>query len=177
MNITILSVNQTTGYDKNNKTYQILDVAFKNNTFGKVEGKKITSYNKAAFDILAVANANESFDVVVEKNKGGFNEWTALTKLSAEAQATKAVTGSTATKSYQYETAEDRAIKQRSIIRQSSLGHAVATLSVGSKGVDPEKVIEVAKQYETYVNSSENFAAGASGFEDVPNFDSKFEPQ
>ena len=41
MNITILSVQTTTQTAKSGKPYQQLEVAFKNNTFGKVESKKI----------------------------------------------------------------------------------------------------------------------------------------
>jgi hypothetical protein len=60
--------------------------------------------------------------------------------------------GSTRVVGSNYETKEERQVRQIMIVRQSSLGHAVATFAVGGKTAPtPEAVIEVAKMYEQYV--------------------------
>ena len=56
-----------------------------------------------------------------------------------------------------FETREERAAKQVYIVRQSSLTAAIATMTPGSKtALNPEDVINVAKQYEQYVFTKED---------------------
>lgn len=157
MNITLLNKTVSTETGKNGKPYQMLEVAFKNNTFqGKVEGKKITSYSKPAFDVLVEAEPGTTFEVTVEK-KNGFNEWTALTRATPEegrpaAAQPRGVSGTTPAPKSNYETTEERARRQTLITRQSSLSTAVATLSVGSKSVDPAAVMDLAEKYNDWVH-------------------------
>jgi citrate synthase len=159
LQIQVLSVNITT-VPTARGSYQVADVAFKNLTFGgKVEGKKVTSFgnNAAAFAQLSTAQPNDTFDVVVQKNDKGFNEWTSMSKaVVSQAQQAPAAQTATETKATTYgkstyETPEERAKKQVYIIRQSSLTNAVATLSVGSKAVSPDSVLALAEKYVSYV--------------------------
>lgn len=169
MNITLLSKAVSTAMNKSNKPYQIMEVAYKNNTFqGKVEGKKITSYTQPAYDTLAEANAGDTFEVVVEK-KNGFNEWVKLDKAAVAASqpavtenagAKEKATGQPAIRST-YETSEERARRQVLIVRQSSLSSAISTLSVGSKNVSSSDVIKLATEYSNWVFGN--------GFEDMTN--------
>lgn len=180
MNITLLSVNIETKPSVKS-SYQIADVAYKNNTYGgKVEGKKVMSFGVTAeaFKVLAAASPNENFEVTVVKNDKGYNDWVAVRPAGAAASAAPPTPGlqrgSAATpapagtgRSYG-ESPEERAQRQISIVRQSSLSNAVATLSVGAKKLEPDDVIKVAKQYEDFVHGR-----GATGFDDLPNFDPK----
>lgn len=183
MNVTILNVTLTTATGKNNKPYQVADIAFKNNTFqGKVEGKKITSYSQPAFGILSVAQPGQTFDIVVEK-KNGFNEWVQVQQAApgavpnvpatvgavGGAQQNAAARQGTASPRSNYETPEERAQRQVYIINQSSLTAAVSTLSVGAKSLKPEDVMALAERYRDFVLGTKD--KGATGFDDLPNFD------
>ena len=181
MNITILSVQTTTQTAKSGKPYQQLEVAFKNNTFGKVESKKIMPFGaqKAAFDALANAPTGAVFEVTVVKNDAGYNDWTAITQAapgSVAAQGSingagnaKATGGNTVQVKSTYETPEERSKKQVYIIRQSSLSAAIGSLSVGAKSaLKASDVIAVAEEYYAWVMQSPEQAAKADVF-DMPN--------
>lgn len=186
INVTILNVSILTTPTKTGGTYQTADVAYKNNTFaGKVEGKKIVSFGATAesFKKLATAQPGDTFDVEIIKNTGGYNDWITLEKASVVQGSVDAGSGPSVRSSgvqtsvrSTYETSEERVVRQRSIVRQSSLSNAVNTLAVGAKKLDPAEVIDVAKQYEAYVHSAEIFSGGATGFDDVPSFDKDFQP-
>lgn len=187
MQITILNKDISTQQAKKpgGKPYQLVEVAFKNNSFGgAVQGKKITSYSKA-FQAVVDANIGSSYEVATEKN-GEFVEWVSLSPVGTSAavppvvaagqmpKSTGAFTGTAAPRSSTYETPEERAKKQVYIVRQSSISNAVAALSVGGKTkLAANDVIEEAKKYEAYVFGTATFP-NASGFEDLPDFDPSF---
>ena len=151
MNITILNVQSTTQTNKVGKPYQMLEVAFKNNTFGKIESKKLMPFGaqKAAFDALANAQAGAVFEVTVVKNEQGYNDWTAISQAVPGSVAVapgsinnaKLTAGNVTQVKSTYETSEERAKKQVYIIRQSSLSSAISMLTPGAKS--PLKVSEV----------------------------------
>ena len=178
MNITILSVQTTTQTAKSGKPYQQLEVAFKNNTFGKVESKKIMPFGaqKAAFDALANAPTGAVFEVTVVKNDAGYNDWTAIVQAppgaavaSPQAAPGSINKGNTVQVKSTYETPEERAKKQVYIIRQSSISAAIGSLSVGAKSaLKASDVIAVAEEYYAWVMQSPEQAAKADVF-DMPN--------
>jgi hypothetical protein len=164
MNITVLVTSITTLMSKANKPYQQLEVTFKNNTFGKTESKKLMPFGaqEGAFKALSGAKQGDVFEVTVVKNAAGFNDWTACVQAapgSVETTLTTPVaTGSinTGGKSVQvkstYETPEERAIKQRYIIKQSSLSGAINLLTVGAKSPPTvEAVLALADTLVAYV--------------------------
>lgn len=181
MNITILSVQTTTQTAKSGKPYQQLEVAFKNNTFGKVESKKIMPFGaqKAAFDVLANAATGSVFEVTVVKNDAGYNDWTAITQAapgSVAAQGSingagnaKATGGNVTQVKSTYETPEERAKKQVYIIRQSSLSSAISMLTPGSKSpLKVSEVVDIADELFAWVMQSPQDAVKQDLF-DVPN--------
>ena len=186
MNITILNTSTTTQPAKKpgGKPYQLVEVAFKNNSFGgAVQGKKITSYSKA-FQAVADAQVGQSYDVTTEKN-GEFVEWVSLQSSTTAQQSVVPVptvgtprtgsVGSGVQMRSTYETAEERAKKQVYIVRQSSVSSAIAALSVGSKSkLGANEVIEEAKKYESYVFGTASFP-NATGFDDMPDLDPSFD--
>jgi hypothetical protein len=181
MNITILSVQSTTQTSKAGKPYQQLEVAFKNNTFGKVESKKLMPFgaNKAAFDALANASVGSNFEVTVVKNDAGYNDWTAVTQappgaivgagsINTAASNAKAM-GNTVQVKSTYETPEERAKKQVYIIRQSSLSSAIAMLSPGAKSpIKLSEVTDVANELFAWVMQDPSAAVKQDTF-DMPN--------
>ena len=142
-------------------SYQQLEVAYKNLTFGKVESKKLMSFGAGAdvFKVMATATAASVWDIEVVKNDKGFNDWVKATKGTAVSsvvdQPTKANVSSPAATKGGWETPEERAKKQIYIVRQSSISAAVNALSVGVKS--PPKAVEVieyARELEEYVFST-----------------------
>ena len=159
MNITILNVSTSTATGKTGKPYQVIEVAFKNNTFGKVESKKLMPFGagKVAFDTLLTATSGSSYDVTVVKNTAGYNDWTEVVPAgaapapSASSNATPAAEAAMPVKST-HETPEERSKKQAYIIRQSSLSNAVSCLTVGAKSPPKfEDVAALADQFVGYV--------------------------
>ncbi len=148
-------------------SYQALEVAFRNKTFGdKVEGKKLMSFGATGetFKKLAIAQAGEVYDIVVQKNDAGFNDWISAKKSSGEdmptttqstatpARVSTTSAGFTATPKSTYETPEERAKKQVYIVRQSSITAALTTLTAASKTPPQvDDVLKVASQYEAFV--------------------------
>lgn len=169
MQIQILSIQVAPATTKAGKPYEVLDIAFKNNTFqGKVEGKKLMPFgaNAGAFNTLKNATPGQTYEIAVVKNDAGYNDWTAATLSDAvvgtpagnnpNGSAAKPATGAPGTgggaNSRGFPTPEERAATQVYIVRQSSISNAVATLSAGAKSaIDPAKVVETAKIYEAYV--------------------------
>lgn len=157
MQIEILSVKVVTKPTKvPGKTYNSLEVAFKNLSFGgKVEGKAIMSFGATAeaYKVLALAAQGDVFDVDIIKNQAGYNDWVSAKKATgtvgaAQPASTSSMTsastsGYTTSPKSTYETPEERAKKQVYIIRQSSLSNAIAALSVGAKA--PPKVEDITK--------------------------------
>ena len=182
MNITILSVTIAT-VPTAKGSYQVADVAYKNNTFqGKVEGKKVMSFGATAngFKALSTAQPGETYEVEVVKNDKGYNDWVSMQKAGVGVggpqtgqtpQGIQGKTGASTTPRSTYETPEERAAKQVFIVRQSSLATAERMLSVGAKApVKVEDVLTVAQKLEAYVFAKPKLG-GESGFDDVPDFD------
>lgn len=152
MQIEILSVTI------NNKgKYNEAEVAFKNLQSGKVEGKKIVSFvNPDVWKTIADAKPGNSFNVTTEKDAKNYWQWTAITA-QAPGQQTQTETGTpkmayaTPVKNT-YETPEERAAKQTSIVRQSSLSNAINVLTATSKSaVKVEDILSLAETFESWV--------------------------
>jgi hypothetical protein len=187
MNVTILSVDIKT-VPTAKGSYQVADVAYKNNTFqGKVEGKKCMSFGAAApsFKVLQSAQSGETYEVEIVKSAAGYNDWVGMTKANVGAASPQAAlaTGGTINKGATstpvrstYASPEERAATQIYIVRQSSLSNAVNLLAIGTKTpVKPEEAIAVAKQFADFVLGIAS--KGPTGFGDLPDFPSDEFPQ
>lgn len=144
---------------KNGRTYQSLEVTYKNNE-GKVSSKKLMSFsNPSVFKHVSGLNKGDSVDIVTQKDDAGYWQWTAVGTGEAQVtQSTPTATGNTTrVTGSNYETKEERAARQVLIVRQSSLSSAVATLTVGAKSApSKEDVVGLAKFYENYVFNKES---------------------
>ena len=158
MLVEVINVEREEKPSSNGKgTYGSLTVAYKSN--GKIAEKKLMSFvNPNVFKHFEKAQKGDQVEVTSVKNeKTGYWDWTAIgapstaspgASSSPSAQATKVV-GSN------YETKEERAVKQRYIVRQSSVSAAISALSIGAKGaLKSGEIIELAKQFEEYVFST-----------------------
>lgn len=107
--------------------------------------------NKQVYNTIATAQPGASFEVTTRQNDKGYPEWAAAESASAAATSSPTPTTRTAPTS-NYETREERAIRQRLIVRQSSLSAAIATLTPGSKSaLNPDEVEALAERYNSFV--------------------------
>lgn len=136
---------------KNGRSYQSIEVTYKNDQ-GQTQSKKLMSFsNPTVFNHIRDLTKGDALNVTTEKDANGYWQWTGIggdNTVSETKQATPA-TGGRVTGS-NYETKEERAARQVFIIRQSSLSTAVELLGTGSKVTD---VIATAKEFEAYVFS------------------------
>lgn len=131
---------------------------------GEAREQSIMSFaNPAVFAAVQGLVTGAEIEVTTGKNKSGYNEWVSVNAVGAAGQSntdsspSTPTTGSSAVRvsGSNYETREERANRQVLIVRQSSLSAAVASLTPGAKSaLDPEAVIETAKQFEEYVFST-----------------------
>lgn len=134
---------------KNGRSYQSIEVTYKNDQ-GQTQSKKLMSFsNPTVFNHIRDLSKGDSLNVTTEKDANGYWQWTGIggdNVVTETKQATPA-TGGRVTGS-NYETKEERAARQILIVRQSSLSSAVELLGTGKSVSD---VINVAKQFEEYV--------------------------
>lgn len=157
MLITIVSVEQ--GQVPAGKKYKMVEVAYKGED-GKIAGKKVMDFSyPTVYNALKAASQGDKFEITAVK-EGDYWNWSEIKKAEGAASPVTATGGSgegnrtqafAASSNDRYETKEERQARQKYIIRQSSLSTAVETLAVGSKTVDPDKVVELARKYEAYV--------------------------
>jgi len=148
-------------------TYKTTQVAFKDET-GKVDGKKLLSFKgENVFAQVLRLQRGDKVTVAKEKDAQGYWQWIGINSGSAESAPAKGavvdspaparanpvsgngtgrVTGSN------YETAEERKVKQRYIVRQSSISAAL-TFAELTKMPKPsiDSILDVAKEFESYV--------------------------
>lgn len=160
MKIQVLSVEVNQATSKVGKAYEQMVVAYKNlDDGGKVASKQIMpfGFQKETFTTMKNSKPTEVYDVEVQKNEAGYNDWVKATKGTVQdtIQASKApaqtVGATTATKGG-WETPEERAKKQVYIIKQSSLSTATTILQHGRKTeLKKEEVIELAQSLTDWV--------------------------
>jgi hypothetical protein len=171
MLIEIVNVQREDLPSKNGKgTYGQLTVTYRSN--GKIAEKKLISFsNPAVFKAIEKASAGDNLDVTTVKNDKGYWDWTGINEGGKQEVATQqANPSSTRVTGSNYETKEERAIRQRYIIRQSSISSAVDSLAAGSKSsLNADDVIALARKYEAYVFEQPNLDELTDALEnDIP---------
>ena len=165
MQITVIDVTENTKKSESGRTFQQLEVAYKNEQ-GQPQLKKLISFSNP--NVFKAAKDWVKGDVVnvttVKNEKTGYWDWIGLEGdgIVAENKPASAATGARVTGS-NYETKEERAARQVYIIRQSSLSTAVELLGQGKSVAD---VIATAKEFEAYVFSKEAGIDAINSLED-----------
>lgn len=148
---------------KGRNKWQVANVSYTSN--GEARTHKLLSFtNPDAFATVQTLNPGETVEVTITKNDQGYNQWAKVEKVDgakAPAQAAPAsggrVTGSN------YETPDERKVKQLYIARQNSVGNAVAMLTPGAKApIKVDEVIELANQLVDYIYGVEEVLAQAN---------------
>jgi hypothetical protein len=152
-------------------TYGVLTVTYRSN--GKIAEKKLMSFtNPTVFKHFEKATKGDQIDVTSVKNdKTGYWDWTAIgTGEASTASTTQGTATPTRVTGSNYETKEERAAKQKYIVKQSSLSAAVALLTVGAKTPPSAKdVIALADEFVNYVfDNTEAEALGDTLTDDIP---------
>lgn len=154
MLVKVVSVSREDVANKNGKgTYGKLTVAFRNQE-GKLTEKYLMSFtNPAVFKAFEHAEPGAEINVKAEKI-GDYWQWTSILADGETSNSTSATPASTATRvtGSNYETKEERADRQRYIVKQSSISAAVSLLTIGAKTPPTAKeVIALADQFVDYV--------------------------
>lgn len=150
--ITIQEV--TTEFVKKGKAgYNVANVVYDDN--GKNYTKKIMSFaNPAVFDAVKNAKVGETYEVKVVK-EGEYYNWASLTPVAGRSGSQEAKPGSGKVVGSNYETAEERKLKQLYIIKQSSISNAIEYAKYASKeGVEdytPGDILDLAQQFVDFV--------------------------
>jgi hypothetical protein len=105
----------------------------------------------------------ESVEVKTEKDQNGYWQWTAIgegTSSAPTSQSPSSNAGATRVTGSNYETREERTVKQKYIVKQSSLSVAANLLAIGAKNPPTaEEVISLANKFVEYVFSVEEKSA------------------
>ena len=120
---------------------------------GQNRTQNIMSFsNPAIFAKVRSMKAGEEYNVEVTKNDKGYNQWAAIDAVSTQT-ADPGMKTPARTSVSTYETAQERAIKQLYIVRQSSISSALEYLKntqpSGEYGVSD--VLDVAQSYVDFV--------------------------
>lgn len=140
-------------------TYKGAEIVFKDAN-GKVQTKNIhengLKYAPAVKNGLESLEPGDNFTVEMEK-KDDFWTWISIKKgIEQEEKQNTTLQQSTTTKSTSWETAEERAARQKFIVRQSSLTNAVAFLVLqGRTHATEEDVLETATTFYNWVFEKE----------------------
>jgi hypothetical protein len=125
---------------------------------GEARKQTIMSFaNPGIFKQVQELQAGTEIEVTTGKNEAGFTEWTAITigdrlPSGSTASAVPSSTGVTRVTGSNYESKEERAARQVLIVKQSSLGAAVESLTPGAKApLDRKAVLELAQFYVDWV--------------------------
>jgi hypothetical protein len=141
-------------------SYQVCDLAYKNKTYqNKVEGKKLMSFaEKEAFDRLSKASLGDTFSIVRGKDDKGYWKWNSVTTganthpMSTYDQKQQAQVSPKST----YETSEERALRQISIVKQSSIANALKLHELnGVKKNTTEEILATAQAFVNYVTGND----------------------
>lgn len=136
MRIKIIEVGQVSKV----KTYFELELKYESD--GKVQTKKIFSFNGDSYKTLKDAAAGQVYDIKLAKDKNGYWQWESVTLTTAtEASGTGPARSN-------FETPDERARRQVLIVRQSCLQRAVEYCRV-----EPtiEDVLKIAEEFEDWV--------------------------
>jgi hypothetical protein len=153
MIITIINVGKPE--QVSGKKYSTVEVAFKDSS-GKVGGKKLMSFTyPEVFKAIQNFTSGDTVDVTTVK-EGDYWQWTNVAKVSdgsiGAPTATESPTkGFAKASENRYETPEERATRQRLIVRQSSLTTAISILEASKAKPDVVSIKALAEDLCNWV--------------------------
>jgi hypothetical protein len=151
INLEVVSV----GSKNKEPKYSWFELVYRNNDSGKVETKKLFDFAyPLVYKTFSTATVGTNYSVTAEKDDKYWN-WVSVSGGGSMNAAPEKSTAEPAAKAYvkgsNYETTEERAARQTSIIRQSSLSNAIATLKTDKTVPTRDDVLSLAADYEQWV--------------------------
>ena len=141
-----IRVNSTENEDKGK--YNQLTIGYTDLKSGKDFSYKLMSFlNKDGYELLKAAKSGDVFYVTCNKNDKGYWQWDHISREATQPKANPAPRSN-------YETPEERALKQKYIVRQSSITSAIAMLQAAEDKKTPiniDNVLYVAHRFEEFV--------------------------
>jgi hypothetical protein len=153
---------------KGRSKYQIASVVYTVNGANRTQ-KLLSFANPESFAAVQKFAPGTTLEVTITKNDSGYDQWAKVVAADDAPAAATPITSGKITGS-NYETREERTMRQLHIVRQSSLSNAIALLSPGAKtALEVNKVIEVAQELVDFVydDGKENLAPTNTDFQDV----------
>ncbi len=164
MRIQLTSKSGVTTKEGKFKPYQEIDIEFQDLDDGRAKKKHLVSFNFKSFDKIVEAGIGSSWQVNTTPSKKDpqYVDWIDATPITVEARGEGSngsandpakYTPGEVHKPYKstYETPEERAKKQVYIVRQSSIGHAIAYCELTKQSLSAFQICDVAKVFEAYV--------------------------
>lgn len=162
---------------KNGKPYEQLEISYKDLREGKVSSKKLMSFTYPdVFKLVQQAVPGTVYNVTLEK-EGDYWQWTAFSEALGEpsgqtsAASTPYVAAASGARSAakpvsNYETSEERAFRQRLIVRQSTCNMAIDILKHNSKNlILPDALFDLASMIEAHVYGTKEVGDPVLGLE------------
>ena len=166
--ITIVNVDVQTPAGKK---YQMAEVIYKQD--GETKTKKIMSFaNPAVFATVKDAKQGEVYTISQTKDDRGYWQWSTIQAgAAASAQAASSPASSprpsTPSTGRDFETKEERAERQKLIVRQSSLSNAINMLTPGAKSaLDTKVVLALADELVAWVTAAPSLFEMKNDLED-----------
>jgi hypothetical protein len=158
------------GIEKQTKgkgSWEVAEVIYSDER-GQTSTKKIMSFaNPQVFAAFKDANPGDKYDVQLSKNDAGYWNFTSAAKSDGTSSTAPQTSqgnpppragGQVNSFQRDFETKEERAIRQRLIVRQSSLSAAVSSLGAGPKSpVNPDEVLALADRFTDWVFTEPSF--------------------
>lgn len=151
MKVKILDVNVET-VTKGKNSYQKAAVTYTYN--GEARTQNVMSFTNPAVFKSVKDRVGQEAEVTVIKNAAGYNEWSAIEDVGSAPAASAApspATGATRVTGSTYETPAERATKQVYIVKQSSIGAAIALAANNKEKATQDEIIATAQKFVDYV--------------------------
>jgi len=151
MQITLKEVTVETVTKGRNK-YQVANVVYAYN--GDTRTQKIMSFaNPDVFKAIQSFSPGDALEVALTKNEQGYTNWAKVQGLgSGNTMPNKAAPAGGKVVGSNYETAEERKIRQMYIIKQSSISSAIELLKLNGKtDATAEDVVNLAQEFVDFV--------------------------
>lgn len=150
MQIKVVAVGEPISKQGKKAAYSEIELTYKSND--QTRSKKFFSFKKQEYGIVQGMKPGEFYEVDAVK-EGDFWEWKSITKSDGSAPAATASAPSTGGSTgngggYQRESAEERALRQMYIVRQSAIASAVNAVGAG-KPIDT--YLNFAREFEKFV--------------------------
>lgn len=140
---------------------------------GQARTQTLMSFsNPDVFKTVKTLKAGDEIEIETTKDNNGYNQWSRVTPASADSPASAKAAPAGKVIGSNYETPEERKLRQLYIIRQSSIANAIEYLSKVHKDGEPawnvNDVLNVAQEFVDFVYGQEDMAPPNPSLSEIP---------